>query len=116
MLANVAAAVQAIMRDAAQAFAGVFAFLARTMGPAAAAQATVSAAAIFAEGTDYVLRGGLALIHPGETLHSWRAWLGAFTGAGMGATRMRPPASTSLHSQSVARFFHDNSRHMPRDQ
>jgi hypothetical protein len=121
MLANVAAAVQAIMRDAAQAFAGVFAFLAPTMGPAAAgpaaaAQASVSAAAIFDVGTDYVVRGGLALIHPGETIIPAARGSGPFTGAGMGA-QVHAPVSinvSALDSQSVARFFNDNSRHMLR--
>ncbi len=71
ILANAANAVKAIMTDAAQTFAGVFAFLAPTMGPAAAgpaaaAQASVAAVAVFDAGTDYVVRGGLALIHPGR--------------------------------------------------
>jgi hypothetical protein len=121
MLANVAAAVQAIMRDAAQAFAGVFAFLAPVMGPAAAgpaaaAQASVSAAAIFEVGTDYVVRGGLALIHPGETIIPAARGSGPFTGGGMG-TQVHAPVSinvSALDSQSVARFFNDNSKHMLR--
>jgi len=121
MLANVAAAVQAIMRDAAQAFAGVFAFLAPMMGPAAAgpaaaAQASVSAAAIFDLGTDYVVRGGLALIHPGETIIPAARGSGPYTGGGMGA-QVHAPVSinvSALDSQSVARFFNDNSKHMLR--
>ncbi len=121
MLANVAAAIEAIMRDAAQAFAGVFAFLAPVMGPAAAgpaaaAQASVSAAAIFDVGTDYVVRGGLALIHPGETIIPAARGSGPYTGAGMG-TQVHAPVSinvSALDSQSVARFFNDNSKHMLR--
>jgi hypothetical protein len=117
MLANV----EAIMRDAAQAFAGVFAFLAPVMGPAAAgpaaaAQASVSAAAIFDIGTDYVVRGGLALIHPGETIIPAARGSGPYTGAGMG-TQVHAPVSinvSALDSQSVARFFNDNSKHMLR--
>ena len=94
MLANIAAAVQAIMRDAAQAFAGVFAFLAPVMGPAAAgpaaaAQASVSAAAIFDVGTDYVVRGGLALIHPGETIIPAARGSGPFTAAAWGRRSTR---------------------------
>ncbi|MGB6536264.1 MAG: hypothetical protein WBF58_09910 [Xanthobacteraceae bacterium] len=120
MLANIAATVQAIMRDAAQAFAGVFAFLAPVMGPAAAgpaaaAQASVSAAAIFDVGTDYVVRGGLALIHPGETIIPAARGSGPFSG-GMG-TQVHAPVSinvSALDSQSVARFFNDNSKHMLR--
>jgi hypothetical protein len=121
MLSTIANAVKAIMTDAGQAFAGVFAFLAPTMGPAAAgpaaaAQASVSAAAIFDVGTDYVVRGGLALIHPGETIIPAARGSGPFSGAGMGA-QVHAPVSinvSALDSQSVARFFNDNSRHMMR--
>jgi uncharacterized protein YnzC (UPF0291/DUF896 family) len=121
ILANAAAAMRAIMTDAGQAFAGVFAFLAPTMGPAAAgpaaaAQASVSAAAIFDVGTDYVVRGGLALIHPGETIVPAARGSGPYTGANMGA-QIHAPVSinvSALDSQSVARFFNDNSRHMLR--
>jgi len=121
ILANVASAMQAIMTDAAQTFAGVFAFLAPTMGPAAAgpaaaAQASVASAAVFDVGTDYVVRGGLALIHPGEAIIPAARGSGPFTGAAMGA-QVHAPVSinvSALDSQSVARFFNDNSRHMLR--
>ncbi len=120
ILANAASAMQAIMTDAAQAFAGVFAFLAPVMGPAAAgpaaaAQATVASAAIFDVGTDYVVRGGLALIHQGETIVPARG-SGPYTGGGQGP-QIHAPVSISvsaLDSQSVSRFFNDNSRHMLR--
>jgi len=121
ILDNVASAMRAIMTDAAQTFAGVFAFLAPTMGPAAAgpaaaAQASVASAAVFDVGTDYVVRGGLALIHPGETIIPAARGSGPFTGAAMGA-QVHAPVNISvsaLDSQSVARFFNDNSRHMLR--
>lgn len=121
ILANAANAMQAIMTDAAQTFAGVFAFLAPTMGPAAAgpaaaAQASVSAAAIFDVGTDYVVRGGLALIHPGETIIPAARGSGPFTGANM-SPQIHAPVSinvSALDLQSVARFFNDNSKHMLR--
>ena len=121
ILSMAANAVKAIMTDAAQTFAGVFAFLAPVMGPAAAgpaatAEASVSAAAIFDVGTDYVVRGGLALIHPGETIIPPARGSGPFSGAGMGA-QVHAPVSinvSALDSQSVARFFNDNSRHMLR--
>jgi hypothetical protein len=121
LLANAANATRTIINDAAQAFAGVFAFLAPTMGPAAAgpaaaAQATVSAAAIYEAGTDYVVRGGLALIHPGETIIPAARGTGPYTGARMG-TQVHAPVSinvSALDSQSVARFFNDNSKHMLR--
>ena len=120
-LSMAANAVKAIMTDAGQAFAGVFAFLAPTMGPAAAgpaaaAQASVSAAAIFDVGTDYVVRGGLALIHPGETIIPAARGSGPYTGGGPGA-QIHAPVSinvSALDSQSVARFFNDNSKHMLR--
>ena len=46
ILANAASALQAIMTDAAQAFAGVFAFLAPVMGPAAAGPAAAAQATV----------------------------------------------------------------------
>lgn len=121
ILANAGSALQAIMTDAAQAFAGVFAFLAPVMGPAAAgpaaaAQATVASAAVFDVGTDYVVRGGLALIHPGETIIPPARGSGPFTGSNLGA-QVHAPVSISvsaLDSQSVARFFNDNSKHLLR--
>ena len=121
LLAQAANAVRAIMTDAAQAFAGVFAFLAPTMGPAAAgpaaaAEASVSAAAIFDVGTDYVVRGGLALIHPGETIVPRRA-APVLIRRGPAVPQMHAPVSinvSALDSQSVARFFNDNSRQMLR--
>lgn len=120
VLANAGSAMQAIMTDAAQTFAGVFAFLAPVMGPAAAgpaaaAQATVASAAIFDVGTDYVVRGGLALIHQGETIVPARG-SGPYTGTGQGP-QIHAPVNISvsaLDSQSVSRFFNDNSRHMLR--
>lgn len=122
ILANAANAVRIIMQDAGQAFAGVFAFLAPTMGPAAAgpaaaAQASVSsAAAVMDVGTDYVVRGGLALIHPGETIIPAARGTGPYTGAGRDP-QIHAPVSinvSALDSQSVARFFNDNSKHMLR--
>ena len=121
ILANAAQALQAIMTDAAQTFAGVFAFLAPTMGPAAAgpaaaAQASVSAAAVFDVGTDYVVRGGLALIHPGETIIPAARGSGPFTGAGA-APQIHAPVSinvSALDPQSVNRFFNNNQKQLMR--
>ena len=115
VLASAARAVETILQDAGQAFAGVFAFLAPTMGPAAAgpaaaAQASVSAAAIFDAGTDYVVRGGLALIHQGETIVPAARGSGPFSGGGM-APQIHAPVNinvSALDRQSVARFFSDN--------
>ncbi len=120
MLANIAQAIKNIMVDAGQAFAGVFAFLAPVMGPAAAgpaaaAEASVSAAAIFDVGTDYVVRGGLALIHPGETVIPAARGSGPYTGGT--SPQVNAPVSinmSALDGQSVRRFFNDNSHHMVR--
>jgi hypothetical protein len=119
LMAQAANAVRAIMADAGQAFAGVFAFLAPTMGPAAAgpaaaAEASVSAAAIFDVGTDYVVRGGLALIHPGETIIPPARGSGPFTGGG---TQIHAPVSinvSALDAQSVDRFFNNNQKQLMR--
>jgi hypothetical protein len=120
LLATVANAVKAIMTDAGQAFAGVFAFLAPTMGPAAAgpaaaAQASVSAAAIFDVGTDYVVRGGLALIHPGETIIPAARGTGPFTGAGADAGGMSEKAlgrMLSSHQTALSQVVASHSRAM----
>jgi len=120
-LGNIANAVKAIATDAAQTFGGIFAFLAPTMGPAAAGpaaagQASVMAAAAFDAGTDYVVRGGLALIHPGETIIPAARGSGPYSGAATGA-QVHAPVSinvSALDSQSVSRFFNDNSKHMLR--
>jgi hypothetical protein len=121
VLGMIGNAIKAIMVDAGQAFAGVFAFLAPTMGPAAAApaaaaQASVMGAAVFDVGTNYVVRGGLALIHPGETIIPAARGSGPFTGAGT-SPQVHAPVSISvsaLDSQSVKRFFDDNSHHLMR--
>jgi hypothetical protein len=71
---------------------------------------------LLAVGTDYVVRGGLALIHPGETVIPAARGSGPYTGAAMG-TQVHAPVSlnvSALDSQSVARFFNDNSKHMLR--
>ena len=69
--------IKAIMADAGQTFAGIFAFLAPTMGPAAAGPAAAGSAMVTAvaggighaaAGTDYVASTGLAVIHQGEAI------------------------------------------------
>ena len=78
--------------------------------------ASVSAAAIFDVGTDYVVRGGLALIHPGETIIPAARGSGPYSGANAGP-QIHAPVNinvSALDSQSVSRFFNDNSRHMLR--
>ena len=121
LLASAANAVREIMIDAGRTFAGVFAFLSPVMGPAAAGPATASEAAVagagsFDVGTDYVLRGGLALIHAGETIIPAARGSGPYTGA-TASPQVHAPVSinvSALDSQSVSRFFNDNSKHMLR--
>lgn len=121
LLAGVANVLKAIGAEAAQVFAGVFAFLAPTLGPAAAGPAAAAQASVLAvpkldAGTDYVVRGGLALIHPGETIIPAARGSGPYTGAAM-RPQVHAPVSinvSALDSQSVARFFNDNSKHMLR--
>lgn len=119
ILTAAANAMRAIMTDAAQVFAGVFAFLAPTMGPAAAgpavaAQASVLAAdpASFDVGTDYVVRGGFALIHPGETIIPSARGSGPYTGAGAGGdgTIRLMRAMFSSHRDEVAAMHADTRR------
>lgn len=66
-----------IMASSARTFAGVFAFLAPFMGPAAAGPAAASQATVLAElanvpkfefGTDFVPYTGLAIVHKGEKI------------------------------------------------
>jgi hypothetical protein len=68
-------------------------------------------------GTDMVLRGGLAIVHPGESILPAARGSGPFTGAGMAAntTHINPSINiTAMDSRSVARFFNDNAHHMVR--
>lgn len=73
---QMASTLSIIAADAAKTFAGVFAFLAPAMGPAAAGPATaaqaqvmsVAAVPLLDVGTNTVLSGGFAYIHAGETV------------------------------------------------
>jgi hypothetical protein len=95
-------------------FAGVFANLAPIMGPAAAGPAAASQGVVMAEaaavpkfdvGTNLVLRGGLAVIHEGETIKPAQG-SGPYTGANDGGG-----GDVHLHlhglidGASVQRFF-----------
>ena len=62
------------------------------------------------------MRGGLALIHPGETIIPAARGSGPFTGAGVGP-QIHAPVSinvSALDSQSVNRFFNDNQKQLMR--
>jgi hypothetical protein len=92
LLAQIGNAFAVITADAAKTFAGVFAFLSPTMGPAAAGPASASAAAVeasaagvaipgLAVGTDMVLSDGLAYLHGGEKVVP-ATTSGPYTGGG----------------------------------
>jgi hypothetical protein len=73
MIGHIASAIKTIFVDAAETFAGVFAFLSPVMGPAAAGPAaessmTVMGVASFDVGTNSVPRTGLAMVHENETI------------------------------------------------
>ncbi len=68
-------------------------------------------------GTDMILRGGLAIVHPGESILPAARGSGPFTGAGLSGntTHINPSINiTAMDSRSVARFFNDNAHHMVR--
>jgi hypothetical protein len=91
IIAQIGNALAVITADAAKTFAGVFAFLAPAMGPAAVGPATASAAEVeaaavgivgLASGTDRVLSPGLAYLHSGEKVVPAQT-SGPFTGSGV---------------------------------
>jgi hypothetical protein len=129
ILAVIADALKSIYASGGKAGAEVAAAVAPEAGPAAPAIGAAAGAAVVASaigvmagskfdlGTDYVLRGGLAMIHQGETIVPAMArGTGPFTGAGMGGTVHAPVSVniSALDSRSVERFFHDNAKHMIR--
>jgi hypothetical protein len=124
ILAVIGNALKSIFASASQTGAEVSAAVAPEAGPAApaigaGAMATVAAFAStgkFDVGTDYVVRGGLAVIHQGETIVPAARGSGPYTGAGMGSTVHAPVSVnvSALDSRSIERFFNDNARHMIR--
>jgi len=129
VLAVIADALKSIYASGGKTGAEVAAAVAPEAGPAAPAIGAAAGAAVVANaigvmagskfdlGTDYVLRGGLAMIHQGEAIVPAMArGTGPFTGAGMGGTVHAPVSVniSALDSRSVERFFHDNAKHMIR--
>jgi len=133
ILSVVENALKAIFAGAGQTAAGVSGNMAPEVGPAAPAFGAAAGAAVvamgtalaggggaaFDVGTNYVVRGGLALIHPGETIVP----AGVPTAQGSGPyTAGRNAGGTAggdvhlnisaLDSRSIARFFNDNAGHM----
>jgi hypothetical protein len=97
ILAQIGNAFAVITADAAKTFAGVFAFLAPALGPAAAGPATAAAATVeasagaiavpgLAVGTDYVLSPGLAFLHSGESVVPAQT-SGPYSGGGQGGSQ-----------------------------
>lgn len=72
------------------------------------------AVAAFAGGTDYMVRGGLAMLHEGETVIPAARGSGDFTGAGMGGDvhiHSSPIFNISaIDRRSVDQFFSDNKK------
>jgi hypothetical protein len=113
-------AVKSIVTDSAQAFGGIFAFLAPIMGPAAvgpaaAGEATVMAAAsgiASAAGGWVVPSDQLAMVHQNEMIlpaNISQGLQGMITASGAGAGASSVVVNVSaIDSQDVKRFFHNN--------
>jgi hypothetical protein len=107
-------AIKSIITDSAQTFSGIFAFLAPIMGPAAAGEASVMAAAggiASAAGGWVVPSDQLAMVHQNEMIlpanisQSLQTMISANGGAGAGAVVVNVSA---IDSQDVRRFFQSN--------
>jgi hypothetical protein len=112
------AALKSIITDSAQAFAGVFAFLAPLMGPAAAGPATSAAAAVSAAAGSVASAAGgwvvpsdqLALVHRNEMVlpaDLSQGLQGMIAGGGAAGGPVVVNVS-AIDAQDVKRFFHNN--------
>jgi hypothetical protein len=124
ILAVIANAIKSIYASGGETGAKVTAAVADEAGPAAPAIGAAAAAATIAPnlalvanydvGTDYVLRGGLAIIHQGEQIRP-AVGSGPYTGKNdPGGDTHVALNITAMDSRSVERFFHDNAKHMIR--
>jgi hypothetical protein len=124
ILAVIANAIKSIYASGGETGAKVTAAVADEAGPAAPAIGAAAAAATIAPnlalvanydvGTDYVLRGGLAIIHQGEQIRP-AVGSGPYTGKNdRGGDTHVALNITAMDSRSVERFFHDNAKHMIR--
>jgi hypothetical protein len=114
-------AIKSIMTDAAQAFAGIFAFLAPIMGPAAAGPAAVGEATVMAAASGIASAAGgwvvpsdqLAMVHQNEMIlpanisKGLQNMISANGGAGASANPIVINVS-AIDSQDVKRFFRSN--------
>ncbi len=112
-------AVKSIMTDSAQAFSGIFAFLAPIMGPAAAGPAAAGEASVMAAASGIASAAGgwmvpsdqLAMVHQNEMIlpanisQGLQNMISANGGAGAGAVVVNVSA---IDSQDVKRFFQSN--------
>lgn len=124
-------ALKAISAFAGETFGGIFAFLAPTMGPAAAGPAAAGEAAVMAQATFASFDGGawrlpsdmLALVHAGETIvpAGPAQALRSFFESGAAERRAGGSAGGEVHvhlnvaamdSRDVKRFFADNRDHL----
>jgi hypothetical protein len=114
-------AVKSIMTDSAQAFSGIFAFLAPLIGPAAAGPAAAGEATVMAAASGIASAAGgwvvpsdqLAMVHQNEMIlpanisQSLQNIISANGGAGSGTSPVVINVS-AIDSQDVKRFFHSN--------
>ena len=112
-------AVKSIMTDSAQAFSGIFAFLAPIMGPAAAGPAAAGEATVMAAASGIASAAGgwmvpsdqLAMVHQNEMIlpanisQGLQNMISANGGAGAGAVVVNVSA---IDRQDVKRFFQSN--------
>jgi hypothetical protein len=127
LVAQVASAIKSIAIDAGQTFAGIFAFLSPTMGPAAAGPAAAGSAAVyaaagsisaFAVGAWEIPRDMAGVLHAGETVMpaSFASGFRAATGGGSGGGGSAPainvtfaPQVSALDAKSVLAMFNNPS-------
>jgi len=114
-------AIKSIVTDSAQAFGGIFAFLAPIMGPAAAGPAAAGEATVMAAASGIASAAGgwvvpsdqLAMVHQNEMIlpanisQGLQGMISASGGAGTGASPVVINVS-AIDSQDVKRFFHSN--------
>jgi hypothetical protein len=112
-------AIKSIATDSAQAFSGIFAFLAPIMGPAAAGPAAAGEATVMAAASGIASAAGgwmvpsdqLAMVHQNEMIlpanisQGLQNMISANGGAGAGAVVVNVSA---IDSQDVKRFFQSN--------
>jgi hypothetical protein len=112
-------AIKSIVTDSAQAFSGIFAFLAPIMGPAAAGPAAAGEATVMAAASGIASAAGgwmvpsdqLAMVHQNEMIlpanisQGLQNMISANGGAGAGAVVVNVSA---IDSQDVKRFFQSN--------